>query len=48
MQSKHKNLRNKTDTIMIIYFKTLHAKIAHNKRELINFCFDGGDNTYLL
>ena len=47
------NKRNKGDIVATLDFSTLNNKISHNKilkvmYQLIDFCFDAGDNTYLI
>ena len=46
------NSRNKTISISMFNFSILYANIPHDKlksvmRELINFCFDGGEKEFI-
>ena len=47
------NKGGKANSISTFDFSTLHAKLYHNKllialNNLIHFCFDGGENKYVL
>ena len=47
------NFRNEAKSITIFDFSTLHAKLAHDKlrtvlQKLIDFCFDGEGNNFIL